>query len=187
MTSPAPGTFSAPTTGTATLTDADGSRPSSSTIELDLEGDYTGNNDGTGATVFGGTFTVVGGTGRFEGAAGSGDITATTTAGRFVAELDGTLALPEPSDPNACTVTGTDGDDELEGTNGRDVICGRGDDDTISGAGGDDVIRAGEGKDTVRGGSGDDDVLGGPGMDTLYGGPGRDMLEGGAGQDVERQ
>jgi hypothetical protein len=93
-TSPTPDTFSAPTTGTATLTDANGS-----TLELDVEGDYTGNNDGTGPTTFTGTFTVTGGTGNFADATGSGDITATSENGEFTAELDGTLTLPDPTDP----------------------------------------------------------------------------------------
>ncbi len=104
-------------------------------------------------------------------------------------------------DPNACTVTGTNGNDILSGTAGRDVICGLGGNDIIRGFGGDDVLRGGAGNDTVYGGDGadriegangkdalygeggNDTILGGAGNDTLRGGPGRDRLDGGPGRD----
>lgn len=81
---------------------------------------------------------------------------------------------PEPGNPNACTIRGTNGDEVLRGTAKRDVICGLGGDDLIRGMGGDDGI---------RGGSGDDAIHGGAGNDTLIGGKGRDVLEGEAGND----
>ncbi len=65
-----------------------------------------------------------------------------------------------------CTISGTDGDDEITGTDGDDVIC------------------AGDGNDVVVGGDGDDVILGGPGDDLIAGGPGADRLIGGDGQDA---
>jgi hypothetical protein len=40
-------------------------------------------------------FTITGGTGQYEGASGSGDITATSENGEFTADLAGTLTLPD--------------------------------------------------------------------------------------------
>ncbi|AHY45824.1 conserved repeat domain [Rubrobacter radiotolerans] len=80
-------------------------------------------------------------------------------------------------DPNACTVTGTPGNDDLRGTPGRDVICGLGGNDKLWGMGGNDVL---------RGGAGNDHLYGGPGADTLEGGPGNDYLRGGSGNDTLR-
>jgi Ca2+-binding RTX toxin-like protein len=66
---------------------------------------------------------------------------------------------------SACTITGTDGNDELVGTPGDDVICGYGGDDIILGLAGDDLL------------------IGGPGDDILVGGTGRDVLIGDEGND----
>ena len=47
------------------------------------------------------------------------------------------LAHAHPLNPwQACTQTGTAGDDLLLGTPGRDVLCGLGGADTLSGSGG---------------------------------------------------
>jgi len=83
-----------------------------------------------------------------------------------------------------CTITGTEGDDQLEGTSGDDIICGLGGNDTINGAGGDDIIRGGAGNDIINGAGGDDIIRGGAGNDTLEGGAGRDILFGGTDSDV---
>lgn len=111
---------------------------------------------------------------------------------------------PDPVDPNACTITGTPGNDILRGTPGRDVICGTGGNDIIYGAGGDDVLRGdggndtifgedgadriegGAGNDKVRGGNGGDQIEGQNGKDALYGEAGNDTITGGAGNDVLR-
>jgi putative glucoamylase/uncharacterized protein DUF3131/hemolysin type calcium-binding protein len=82
------------------------------------------------------------------------------------------------SSPRPCTITGTDGPDQLAGTSHDDVICGLGGDDVIDARGGDDV---------VFGDAGDDRIAGGPGDDTLYGGAGTDELDGGPGTDVQSQ
>ncbi|WP_119071209.1 calcium-binding protein [Rubrobacter indicoceani] len=110
-----------------------------------------------------------------------------------------------PADPNACTITGTPGNDVLGGTPGRDVICGLGGNDVIRGLGGDDVLRGDGGNDTIYGGDGadriegangndvlrgergNDTILGGPGRDTLRGGPGQDRLDGGPGRNFVKQ
>jgi hypothetical protein len=86
--------------------------------------------------------------------------------------------------PNlACTVTGTNGKDNLVGTPGDDVICGRNGSDTIDGLGGHDVLIGGNGKDVLVGGDGNDLLLGGQGVDTLQGGTGNDTLRGGRSGD----
>jgi acetyl esterase/lipase len=74
----------------------------------------------------------------------------------------------------ACTITGTEGADELEGTIGDDVICG---------LAGNDVVRARGGNDQVYGGPGDDRLRGDAGADVLGGGEGRDRVLGGRGRD----
>lgn len=56
----------------------------------------------------------------------------------------------------ACTLTGTDGDDTLVGTEGPDVLCGLGGDDRLEGLGGDDVLDGGAGNDLLDGGEGSD-------------------------------
>jgi glucose/arabinose dehydrogenase len=67
--------------------------------------------------------------------------------------------------PEACTVLGTAGDDQLNGTPGDDVICGIGGNDQLFGLGGDDLL---------SGGAGNDRLVGGPGGDVLQGGDGPD-------------
>ncbi|MBM7509912.1 Ca2+-binding RTX toxin-like protein [Nocardioides salarius] len=83
-----------------------------------------------------------------------------TYGGRRVVEVDTGRSEPGPlltgsyevvdwqPDPR-CTITGTDGDDDLAGTPGDDVIC------------------AGAGDDRVRASAGRDLVLAGPGQDRL--------------------
>ncbi|MDA0166736.1 hypothetical protein OM076_41120 [Solirubrobacter ginsenosidimutans] len=67
----------------------------------------------------------------------------------------------------ACTLIGTDGDDDLTGTPGDDIICGMGGDDRIDGGGGNDVLLGGAGDDVIAGGKGTHDcMVGGPGRDT---------------------
>jgi tannase/feruloyl esterase/hemolysin type calcium-binding protein/3HB-oligomer hydrolase 3HBOH len=89
---------------------------------------------------------------------------------------------PDPSDPDnpgsgpECTITGTQGNDELAGTSRDDVICGLGGDDEIHGNGGDDTIRGDSGNDALNGGSSNDTVIGGTGNDELSGVDGDDRL-----------
>ena len=82
-----------------------------------------------------------------------------------------------------CTITGTEGDDELIGTRRADVICGLGGNDKIRGRGGDDIIFAGSGNDFVSGGSGEDVVFGEEGRDVIVGGSDSDLLNGGTQAD----
>jgi len=85
---------------------------------------------------------------------------------------------------NACTITGTSGNDVLEGTEGADTICGLGGSDTIRGLGGNDTLQGGDGSDTLEGGAGDDVLKGENNNDKLYGGDGNDTIDGGAGSDT---
>jgi Ca2+-binding RTX toxin-like protein len=96
------------------------------------------------------------------------------------------------AESEACTITGTSGDDVLRGTAGDDVICGRfgddrlmglGGDDQLFGDGGDDVLLGGPGNDLLRGADGDDTLRGGGGNDRLSGWSGDDGLSGGGGND----
>lgn len=91
------------------------------------------------------------------------------------------------------TVTGGNGDDNLDGAGGNDTLNGGAGDDTLAGSAGDDTLNAGSGDDTVdggadndtlSGGSGDDLLKGGLGNDSVSGGSGDDTIEGGAGNDV---
>ena len=79
----------------------------------------------------------------------------------------------------ACTITGTDGNDEILGTNGNDVICALGGDDFVSGNGGDDIIIGGTGNDVLFGNAGDDALYGGDGSNIVVGGEGNDIVDGG--------
>ena len=94
--------------------------------------------------------------------------TATTTVG-LVADL--------------CTITGTNGPDDLMGTTGDDVICGGNGHDTIDGLAGNDVIVGGNGKDVLVGGEGNDTLMGRNGKDEITGDAGVDVLLGGNGKD----
>jgi Ca2+-binding RTX toxin-like protein len=89
----------------------------------------------------------------------------------------------EASRRPACTIEGTNGDEELIGTSGPDVICAFGGDDEVHGRGGDDVVYGGRGNDSVEAEGGDDRVLGGAGRDNLGGGRGTDRLLGQVGPD----
>ena len=94
------------------------------------------------------------------------------------------LNVRQPTmDPNECTITGTDGPDELKGTTGADVICGLGGADKITALGGADIIFAGSGHDFVSAGGGMDLVFGEDGNDLLVGGSGSDLLSGGSNSD----
>jgi Ca2+-binding RTX toxin-like protein len=92
-------------------------------------------------------------------------------------------ALPAP-----CTITGNNGDNELNGTPAADVICGLGGNDTIRGLDGNDEIRGGPGNDTLYGGNGSDQVFGEDGNDvrvhTQDGVQGNDLASGGSGTDT---
>lgn len=85
--------------------------------------------------------------------------------------------------PPACTIRGTAGNDTLTGTPRNDVICGGAGNDIISGGGGDDVIFGGAGSDRIRGDAGRDRLFGGDGADTMLGDSGPDQLNGGLGAD----
>jgi hypothetical protein len=87
------------------------------------------------------------------------------------------------ADPRGCTITGTNGDDELQGTARRDVICAGGGDDEITGRGGRDAIFGDGGDDTLAGAKGDDTLYGDAGDDRLRGGRDDDVLAGGDGDD----
>lgn len=82
-------------------------------------------------------------------------------------------------DPEECTITGTEGADELTGTRGPDIICALGGDDKIKSLGGPDIIFAGSGNDLVSAGGGNDLVFGEDGRDRLVGRAGDDVLDGG--------
>jgi hypothetical protein len=86
----------------------------------------------------------------------------------------------------ACTITGTNRDDDLRGTPGPDVICALRGADQIEARGGDDLILAGAGSDLVEAGFGDDLVRGQKGRDILLAGEGRDRVIGGPGRDDVR-
>jgi hypothetical protein len=86
--------------------------------------------------------------------------------------------------PRPCTITGTEGSDQLRGTRRDDVICGLGGDDVIDGRDGDDALMGDAGNDRLAGGDGRDTLYGGDGDDTLDGERGRDVLSGGPGDDA---
>ena len=88
------------------------------------------------------------------------------------------------SGTEACTIVGTEGNDNLRGTSGDDVICGLGGNDTLLGFDGDDILIGGDGADVLWGGAGDDALWGGGGSDKFWGGFGNDQLWGGAGDDL---
>lgn len=92
--------------------------------------------------------------------------------GALIVALPTASGTPARTRP-ACTITGTNGDDEIHGTSGPDLICARGG-DFVRGRGGDDVLLLGPGKDY-----GDGDA----GNDRIFGGAGRDVGEGGRGED----
>jgi peptidoglycan/xylan/chitin deacetylase (PgdA/CDA1 family) len=85
-----------------------------------------------------------------------------------------------------CTITGTDGPDQLTGTADADVICGLGGADVISGGAGNDRISGGAGDDTIKGGDGNDMIRGGDGRDRASGGLGKDEIRGEPGNDLLR-
>jgi len=76
----------------------------------------------------------------------------------------------------ACTITGTEGDDEITGTVGRDFICAGAGNDLVLASGGNDTVFGGRGRDRLIGDSGDDILMGESGGDHLLGGPGRDAI-----------
>ncbi len=69
-----------------------------------------------------------------------------------------------------CTITGTDGVDDLLGTEGNDVICALAGHDEVSAGGGHDLVNGDRGNDVVEGQDGEDLLLGEGGDDTLGGG-----------------
>ncbi len=108
----------------------------------------------------------------------------TSQENQFDADHDGVGNACEATLSTPCTITGTEGNDNLVGTAGDDVICGLGGDDTITALDGDDTIFAGAGDDLVYAGGGDDRVYGGAGDDELHGNGAVDHLLGEAGNDV---
>ncbi len=97
---------------------------------------------------------------------GCGRVYATNLFTGVVSRLTTTGQCVPPED--ACTVSGTNGNDDLTGTNGPDVVCG---------LGGDDVLRGLEGDDVISGGPGDDELIGGAGDDIQQGGTGSDLAD----------
>lgn len=83
-----------------------------------------------------------------------------------------------------CTITGTEGNDDLRGTDADDVICALGGRDTVRAGLGNDLVLGGPGGDTLEGQDGNDLLYGEGGSDRLEGGPGYDGLDGGPGADT---
>lgn len=81
-------------------------------------------------------------------------------------------------------IQGGDGDDILEGNAGNDTIKGGAGRNYINGGAGNDKLYGGTGRDVIYGGDGDDQLEGNAGDDYLEGGKGNDHLKGGAGRDV---
>jgi Ca2+-binding RTX toxin-like protein len=97
------------------------------------------------------------------------------------------LSLEAVAVPRGCTVTGTNGPDDLlgsPGNTGDDVLCGLGGNDHMDGNGGNDILYGGSGIDQAYGGGGNDQLFGGDNKDSLGGGLGKDVLHGGAGRDA---
>ena len=69
----------------------------------------------------------------------------------------------------ACTVNGTQFNDQLVGTPGRDILCGLGGSDEIRGRGGRDLLLGGAGNDLLLGGSANDALIGGNDDDAMDG------------------
>jgi Tol biopolymer transport system component len=119
---------------------------------------------------------------------GSGSITNLTPDA--VDAFDGNAAWA-PRNPALCqgkpaTITGTDGEDELDGTGDKDVIAAYDGADEVNGKGGKDTICGGKDDDVVRGAGGNDKLFGEGGGDTLIGGVGKDKCDGGPGPDEEK-
>ncbi|NBV26153.1 MAG: calcium-binding protein [Actinobacteria bacterium] len=94
------------------------------------------------------------------------------------------LASETITSPPKCTITGTQGADQLNGTAGNDVMCGLGGNDLLAGRGGNDVLIGGLGNDQLSGEVGRDTLIGGPGNDVLMGGIDNDQLKGEIGRDT---
>jgi Tol biopolymer transport system component len=90
---------------------------------------------------------------------------ACTGLGRCVLDM-GADDLAATATFEACTITGTSGDDVLKGSAGSDVICGGDGNDTLVGRGSRDVLEGGSGDDTLAGRAGSDVLAGGSGNDT---------------------
>lgn len=128
----------------------------------------------------------------------------------FLAEIGAdTFALDEPGTMNLfrgfttdVTLSGSDGEDQIDGGTGDDLIRGGKFDDTLYGGFGDNTMFGGSGDDrmsadsnilfisdtpdysnTFYGGSGNDDIEGASGADDLFGGGGRDYIDGDEGND----
>lgn len=105
---PTTGAFTAPVRGGLTLTDVDGS-----TLVIAVRGTVSSPDSSGQTTTLDATFTVRSGTGRFEGATGTGNIDATIeeTTGAlstFEATLDGTLQVEDGGDGNDAPVAVND-------------------------------------------------------------------------------
>jgi Ca2+-binding RTX toxin-like protein len=98
----------------------------------------------------------------FAGNASTTTITAMTAEPGNVLSRD---AADITAQGQSCTVTGTEGADQLRGTEGDDVICGLGGNDLLIGFGGNDILQCGAGNDVLQGGAGDDTIDGGTGRD----------------------
>ena len=114
-----------------------------------------------------GVYPTTNGTVRYGASATADQPDATPASASTITTVTGT----------ACTITGSEGDDDLAGTRGSDVICG---------LGGSDRISADSGNDRVDGGPGDDILQGSTGADQLFGRGGDDHLGGGADFDLAR-
>ena len=81
-------------------------------------------------------------------------------------------------------INGGAGNDRIWGQDGNDGLAGGAGDDLAYGQAGADTLAGGAGDDTLLGGEGYDQIRGDEGADKLWGESGRDTLEGGAGADV---
>jgi Ca2+-binding RTX toxin-like protein len=85
------------------------------------------------------------------------------------------LSLQANATPQADTITGGNGDDNIFGLAGDDYLIGGAGKDTLNGGDGDDLLRDDLGDDYLIGGKGNDDLYGGIGVNTLEGSEGNDV------------
>ncbi len=79
------------------------------------------------------------------------------------------------AEADACTITGTSGDDELFGGKGSDTMsAGQGADVSSGGAGSDFSVVSSTGNDSWNGGAGRDHLTDFSSIDSISGGPGND-------------
>ncbi len=85
--------------------------------------------------------------------------------------------------PDAVTIDGGDGNDQLTGTAFNDSIDGGGGNDVITTGDGSNTVSAGDGNDRITASFGNDSLSGGSGDDTIFADSGNDAVNGDAGND----